>query len=105
MYNSPPPRQKNFMNEPRYFNNVHILNELLNISKKTGLKLFQVGTEKAFDTIPHDIIADAVRFKSIPEKMIVIIMNAYSDIRTAAARRDEAPRTPEVMDRFPQTKT
>jgi hypothetical protein len=28
------PRQKGFMNEPGCFNNVHILNELLNISKK-----------------------------------------------------------------------
>jgi hypothetical protein len=93
------------MNEPGCFNNVRILSELLNISKTTGLKIAQVDIGKAFDTIPHDIIADALRWKGIPETIIAIIMNAYSDIRIAAARKGATPRNPEVMVRFAQTKT
>jgi hypothetical protein len=76
-------RQKDFMNEPGCFNNVHILNELLNISKKrAGLTLIQIDIEKAFDTIPHEIIADALRRKGIPEAVINLLMDAYKDVYT-----------------------
>jgi hypothetical protein len=71
------------MNESGCSNNVHISNELLNISKKkTGLTLVQVDTEKDFDTIPHDIIADSLRRKGISETMITLITSSYNDIQT-----------------------
>jgi hypothetical protein len=77
------PRQKGFMNEPGCFNNIHIANEMVNMSKrKTGMTMVQLDISKAFDTVPHEVIGDALRRKGIPETVVNLIINSYKDIHT-----------------------
>ena len=77
------PRQKGFMNEPGCYNNIHIINELTNMAKKKrGLTLIQLDITKAFYTIPHKVIGDALRRKGIPEIIINLITDAYKNIYT-----------------------
>jgi hypothetical protein len=77
------PRQKGFMNEPGCFNNIHMINEMVNMSKrKTEMTVIQLDISKAFDTIPHEVIGDALRRKGIPETMINLIMDSCKNIHT-----------------------
>jgi hypothetical protein len=77
------PRQKGFMNESGCFNNIHIINELVNMArKKSGITVTQLDITKAFDTVPYEVIGDALRRKGIPETIINLISDAYKDIHT-----------------------
>jgi hypothetical protein len=58
------PRQKGFVREAGCFNDVHILNEALKLAKTTkGLVAVQLDISKAFDTVPHAAIEDALSRK------------------------------------------
>jgi hypothetical protein len=50
--------------------------------KKRGLTLIQLDITKAFDTIPHEVIGDALKRKGIPEIIINLITDAYKNIHT-----------------------
>jgi hypothetical protein len=77
------PRQKGFINEAGCFNNVHSFNELLRIAKKkAGITVVQLDIAKAFDTIPHKAIGDALRRKGIPEALISLIEDSYVNVHT-----------------------
>jgi hypothetical protein len=65
------PRQKGFIDEAGCFNNIHIINEIIRqAKKKTGITVVQLDIAKAFDTIPHKAIGDALRRKGTPEAII-----------------------------------
>jgi hypothetical protein len=76
-------RQKGFINEAGCFNNVHSFNELLRIAKKkAGIKVVQLDIAKAFDTVPHKAIGDALSRKGIPEAIIRLIEDSYVNVHT-----------------------
>jgi hypothetical protein len=77
------PRQKGFINEAGCFNNVQLFNGLLKVAKKkTGLTAVQIDIAKAFDTIPHRVIGDALHRKGIPEAITGLIENSYENVHT-----------------------
>jgi hypothetical protein len=77
------PRQKGFVNEDGCFNNVHTLNEILKLAKKgDGITIVQLDISKAFDTVPHEVIGDALRRKGIPETVVRLIRDSYNDMST-----------------------
>jgi hypothetical protein len=77
------PRQKGFVSEAGCFNDVHILNEALRIAKrKRGLVAVQLDISKAFDTVPHAAIEDALGRKGVPRFITRLIRDSYKDITT-----------------------
>jgi hypothetical protein len=71
------PRRKGFVNESGCFNNVRIFNEIINIAKKkNGMVAVQLDVPKAFDTVPHAAIGDALRRKGLPEFLVKSITNS-----------------------------
>jgi hypothetical protein len=65
------------------FNNVHTLNEILKLAKKgDGISIVQLDISKAFDTVPHEVIGDALRRKGIPETVVSLIRDSYNDMST-----------------------
>jgi hypothetical protein len=81
------PRQKGFVSKAGCFNDVHILNEALKIAKKRkGMVAVQLDISKAFDTVPHAAIEDALSRKGVPRfitRFITrIIRDSYKDIST-----------------------
>jgi hypothetical protein len=77
------PRQKGFVNEAGCFNDVHILNELLKITKKkSGLVAVQLDVSKAFDTVPHEAIGDDLRRKGVPDYVVRMIKRSYEGVTT-----------------------
>jgi len=77
------PRQKGFVNEDGCFNNIHTLNKILKLAKKVdGITIVQLDISKAFDTVPHDVIGDALRRKGIPESVESLISDSYNGMRT-----------------------
>lgn len=78
------PRQKGFVSEPGCFRNVHVLNELLRHAKAhTGLVLTQLDVSKAFDTVPHEALGPALRSKGLPDHIVRIVDQAYTDVDTS----------------------
>lgn len=76
-------RQKGFTSEAGCFNNVHILNELLRHSKTTeGLVAVQLDVSKAFDTVSHEAIGEALRRKGLPELVVRLVEDSYKNVRT-----------------------
>jgi len=59
------PRQKGFVNEDGCFNSVHMLKDILKSAKGEGITIVQLEISKAFDTVPHEVIGDALRRKGI----------------------------------------
>jgi hypothetical protein len=60
-----------------------ILNETIRqAKKKTGITVVKLDIAKAFDTIPHKAIGDALRRKCIPEAIIRLIEDSYVDVHT-----------------------
>jgi hypothetical protein len=77
------PWQKGFVNESGCFNNVRIINEIINIAKKkNGMVAVQLDVSKAFDTVPHAAIGDTLIRKGLPEFLVKLITNSYQNIRT-----------------------
>jgi hypothetical protein len=75
------PRQKGFVREAGCFNDVHILNEALKLAKtKKGLVAVQLDISKAFDTVPHAAIEDALSRKGVPKFMTQLIRDSYRGI-------------------------
>jgi hypothetical protein len=67
------PRQ-GFVNEDGCSNNVHTMNEILKLAKKgDSITIVQQDISKAFDTVPHEVIGDALRRKGIPETVVSLI--------------------------------
>lgn len=82
------PRQKGFVDEAGYFNNVHILNEILKLGKKRqGLVVVQLDISKAFDTVPHEGIEYALKRKGIPGYVTKLIKDFYEGISTVIKHR------------------
>lgn len=55
------PRQKGFIKEAGCYN-VQVFNGLIKMAKrKDGMTAVQLDIAKAFDTIPHRVIGDALR--------------------------------------------
>jgi hypothetical protein len=77
------PRQKGFVSEAGCFNDVHILNEALKIAKRRkGMVAVQLDISKAFDTVPHAAIEDALSRKGVPRCITRIIRDSYKDVST-----------------------
>jgi hypothetical protein len=77
------PRQKGFVSEAGCFNDVHILNEALKIAKrKKGMVAVQLDISKAFDTVPHAAIEDALRRKGVPKFLTSSIRDSYEGVMT-----------------------
>jgi hypothetical protein len=77
------PRQKGFVNEAGCFNDVHILNETLKLAKQRArLVVVQLDISKAFDTVPHEAIEEALRKKRIPSYVTKFIRDAYEGATT-----------------------
>lgn len=84
------PRQKGFTSEAGCFNNVHILSELLRHSKITeGLVAVQLDVSKAFDTVPHEIIGEALRRKGLPELVVQLVEDSYRNVETVVKNGEE----------------
>jgi hypothetical protein len=82
------PRQKGFIKEAGCYNNVQVFNGLLRMAKrKGGMTALQLDVAKAFATISHRVIGDALRRKGIPETMIGLIEDSYRDIHTTQGCR------------------
>jgi hypothetical protein len=77
------PRQKGFVHETGCFNNVHILNETIKAGKhKDMLVAVQLGIAKAFDTLPHKAIDEALERLGLPSGVRESIMNSYTNLST-----------------------
>jgi hypothetical protein len=50
--------------------------------RKDGMTAVQLDIDKAFDTIPHRVIEDALRRKGIPVTIIGLMEDSYRDIHT-----------------------
>lgn len=84
------PRQKGFTTEAGCFNNVHIFSELLRHSKQTeGMVAVQLDVSKAFDTVPHEIIGEALRKKGLPELVVRLVVDSYDDVQTVVKNGEE----------------
>jgi hypothetical protein len=71
------------MSEPRCFHNIHILNEIIRHAKaKSSIAPVFLDISKAFDTIPHEAISDAVRRKGLPEPLVRLVRSSYSHRHT-----------------------
>jgi hypothetical protein len=72
-----------FVNEAGCFNDVNILNELLKIAKrKAGIVAIQLDIAKAFHTVPHEAIEDALRRKRIPQYVTKFIRDSNERVET-----------------------
>ena len=77
------PRQKGFVHEIAYFNNIHIFNETLKAGKnKDGLVAIQLDIAKAFDTVPHKAVDAALERLGLPKCVREFIMNSYTNLST-----------------------
>jgi hypothetical protein len=77
------PRQKGFVSEAGCFNDIHIFNEIIKLAKKEkGLIATQLDISKAFDTVPHDVIDDALHRKGVPLFICRLIRNSYKGIES-----------------------
>ncbi|CAK9834605.1 Retrovirus-related Pol polyprotein from type-2 retrotransposable element R2DM [Anthophora retusa] len=77
------PRQKGFTKEDGCKNNITILNSALEQMKlKEGGVITVVDISKAFDTIPHDSLGDALEVKGAPIAVSRYIMKMYNGCRT-----------------------
>jgi hypothetical protein len=75
------PKTKGFIKEAGCYNNVQVFNGLLKMAKRKGvMTAVQLDIAKAFDTIPHRVIGDALRRKGISETMIGLIEESYKNI-------------------------
>jgi hypothetical protein len=77
------PRQKGFMDEPGCFNNIHTLNEIIRHAKsRSSIVAVLLDISKAFDTIPHEVIPDALRRKGLLEQLVQLVRNSYMNMYT-----------------------
>jgi hypothetical protein len=84
------PWQKGFMSESGCFNNIHILNEIIRHAKtKNNIVAIFLDVSKAFDTIPHEVIPAALVRKGLPEPLVRLIMNSYSNMHTVIGYSNE----------------
>ena len=88
------PRQKGFVNEAGCFNNVQICNELLRHSKQNAKDLVAVllDVSKAFDTVPHQAIGAALKRKGLPDHVVRIVEDSYTNICTLMSVAGESLR-------------
>ncbi|CAK9796162.1 Retrovirus-related Pol polyprotein from type-2 retrotransposable element R2DM [Anthophora quadrimaculata] len=77
------PRQKGFTKEDGCKANITILNSALEeIKSKKGGVITIVDISKAFDTIPHDSLGEALKIKGIPNTVSKYIMKMYHNCKT-----------------------
>lgn len=78
-------RQKGFVKENGCYANIHILNELITRAKRNHCNLITVFLDlsQAFDLVPHDVIAPALRKKGFQETVIHLISSSYENQRTS----------------------
>jgi molecular chaperone GrpE (heat shock protein) len=63
-----------------------MLNEILKSAKGEGITIVQLEISKAFDTVPHEVIGDALRRKVIPETIVKLIRDSYNGMSTLIKR-------------------
>jgi hypothetical protein len=77
------PRQKGFLKEAGCFNDVHTLTEVMKLAKKkSGLVAVQLDISKAFDTVPHQAIEDALTKKGIRQYIAKLIRGSCKEVNT-----------------------
>jgi hypothetical protein len=77
------PRQKGFVSETGCFYNIYIFNEVIKLAKKDrGLVAIQLDISKAFGTVPHDVIDDAMHRKEVPSFICKLIRDSYRRIES-----------------------
>lgn len=77
-------RQKGFVKENGTYTNIHIINELLHKTKTQGGKMIAVFLDlcQAFDRVPHEAIAHALKRRNVSDLTIKLIMDSYASQRT-----------------------
>ncbi|CAK9816254.1 Retrovirus-related Pol polyprotein from type-2 retrotransposable element R2DM [Anthophora plagiata] len=77
------PRQKGFTSEDGCKSNITILNSAIEEMKiKGGGVVTVIDISKAFDTIPHDALSDALESKGVPLAVSKYIKEMYNGCRT-----------------------
>ncbi|CAK9796168.1 Retrovirus-related Pol polyprotein from type-2 retrotransposable element R2DM [Anthophora quadrimaculata] len=82
-------RQKGFTNEDGCKNNITILNSALEQMKgKGGGVITVIDISKAFDTIPHEALVDALEAKGVPTEVSTYIKRMYKGSKTIIQCKD-----------------
>ncbi|CAB3388571.1 Hypothetical predicted protein [Cloeon dipterum] len=83
------PRQKGFVAEAGCFNNVLLLKEALRAMThaRRGI-IIQLDITKAFDIIPHELIAHALTAKGVPQFFASFVQRTYENVHTTINHKE-----------------
>ncbi|NWH69092.1 POLR protein, partial [Geococcyx californianus] len=78
------PRQRGFIRSSGCAENLKLLKLLMTTAKKEHrpLAVVFIDLEKAFDTVSHDHLIEALKIRGVDEHIITLISNLYNNTNT-----------------------